>query len=100
MNKQYRASGDNKYLTVSLKIDKDIIKKLEKAVSKEPDNNLSRYIEETVKGSPVKEMPVRRLYKTFPIKKTFTFTEDFVKEIKPSGNMSLHIESILSAKLV
>lgn len=97
--KRYRASAnDIIYKTISLTLNEKLVKKLEQEVEITDDKNMSRFIEESVSGSKVVEMPVRRESKSFPIKKTFTFSDTFVKEIKKSGNMSLFIENVLTKK--
>lgn len=96
--KRYR-TRDGEYKTISLTMDKDIVKKLEEAVSETDDKNMSQYIEENVINEPVFPMPKRREFSNRIQKKTFTFTEEFVSLIKASGNMSLFVESVLSKKL-
>lgn len=97
--KRYRASSDKLvYKTISLTLDEDLVKMLKAKVDETDDKNTSRFIEETVMGAKVSKMPVRRKFKSFPIKKTFTFTEKFVNEIKRSGNMSLFVEEVLTEK--
>lgn len=98
--KRYRSSvSDINYKTISLTLDKTLIKRIEKEVGKTEDKNMSKFIEELVFNSKtIKDVPARRKSKTFPIKKTFTFTEEFVKTIKESGNMSLFVEKVLKRK--
>ena len=79
------------YKTISLTLHEKVIDFLETVNS---DNN-SEFIEKNVSKMDIEEMPKRRELKTFPIKKTFTFTKNFVKKIKKSGNMSLFIEKKL-----
>lgn len=98
-SQRYRATGkDIVYKTISLTLDEDLMKALKTEVSKTEDRNYSQFIENAVKGAKKIEVPKRRKFGTFPVKKTFTFTEDFVKKIKTSGNMSLYIEEVLSKK--
>lgn len=97
--KRYRSSfNDIIYKTISLTLNEKLVEKIKKEVEKTEDKNMSRFIEETVHGSKIIEMPVRRESKSFPVKKTFTFSDTFVKEIKKSGNMSLFIENVLTKK--
>jgi len=87
--------------TISFTFDKRLVESLEKIIAEEHDKNMSRYIEDTVSSLlPFKgEVPDNRPYKSYPRKKTFTFTEDFVSRIKTYGNMSLVVETILVKKL-
>lgn len=96
--KRYRSNEDERYKTTSLTLEKKVIDFIEKKVNKTEDKNMSRFIEENVSGHKIIEMPKRRKFKSFPIKKTFTFTEKFVEKIKKSGNISLFIEKILKKK--
>lgn len=102
--KRYRSSvNDVNYKTISLTLDKNLVKRIEKEVGKTEDKNMSKFIEEIVfvtcyNSETTITVPIRRKSKTFPIKKTFTFTENFVKTIKESGNMSLFIEKVLKRK--
>jgi hypothetical protein len=96
--KRYRSRTESDYVTISLTIEKNLLDIIDEKVNSTDEKNMSKYIEETVSGCPIEKMPKRRSFKTFPIKKTFTFTKDFVKKIKKSGNMSLYIESILLNK--
>ena len=93
--KRYRSTENITYLTISLTLDKKIISFLDKEVQKTKSNNASKFIEENIFEFPFSKMPTRRKFQTFPIKKTFTFTEKFVKRIKKTGNMSLAIEQAL-----
>lgn len=91
--KKYRPSGV-KYKTVSLKFEKETIEKLQKAVELHDHKNLSTFIEESIENDDVYDASVeRRKYGSNPIKKTFTFTEEFYNKIKQSGNMSNFVES-------
>ena len=97
-NKRYREAKKENYMTISLTIEKDVMRKIEKAVSKTSEKNWSQYIEVAMTDARVEEMPKRRKFGTYPDKKTFTFSEDFVKKIKKSGNMSLFIEDFFAKK--
>ena len=98
--KRNRGKGD--YITVSLKLRPDVLQALENAVSETIDKNMSRYIEETVskkiRRRPVKLKDVlRQKYKTYPIKKTFTFSPAFVIELKnQNASMSFFVGEVLS----
>ncbi len=103
-NKRYRnQSSDSKikYTTVSLTLDARLIKFIDEQIQKE-DNNMSKFIEDHVTRSMDKFKDkkdfiiTRRKYKTFPQKKTFTFTVIFSKKIKEYGNMSVFVETVLS----
>ena len=98
--KRYRNKTDDiTYKTISLVMSEPIYKKLEKAVNNETDKNMSRYIEDNVTIKNFKTSYERRDYnKDSLIKKTFTFSEDFVKKIKETGNMSLAVETVLRKK--
>lgn len=99
--KRYRESQPDGYKTASLLIDKDIFKKLEKAVMETDTNNMSEFIENIVSKHKIKvDYPVRRKKVTTPlIKKNFTFTQSFFDAIKKSGNMTLCVEDILRKEL-
>ncbi len=103
-NKRYRNQSFNskiKYATISLTLDARLINFINEKI-KEEDNNMSKFIEDHVsktmdKIKDKKDFSInRRKYKTFPQKKTFTFTIGFAKKIKESGNMSVFVETILS----
>lgn len=93
--KRHRSNGNSKYDTVSLTLDPKIINFLEKEVEKTEDRNMSKLIEDIVSPLSIRKMPKRRKFKSFPVKKTFTFTEKFKKKIKKSGNMSLFVEDMI-----
>ena len=95
--KNYRESKQGlNYKTVSLKFNKDTYQRLEKAVSHSSLKNMSHYIEETLSSEKPEDLTSeRRKYGTIPVKKTFTFTEDFFNKIKQSGNMSLYVENAI-----
>ena len=88
-------------ITTSFTFDKRLVESLEKIIAEEHDRNWSRYIEDTVSALlPFKgKVPDNRPYKSYPRKKTLTFTEDFVSKIKAYGNKSLVVETILAKKL-
>jgi len=100
-SKRHRRSNIKNSQTVSFTLDKRLVEHLESVTDSEPDKNMSRFIEDTVfpllpfRG----EIPGNRPYKSYPQKKTFTFTEDFVSLIKAHGNMSLLVETILVKKM-
>jgi len=96
--KKYRSSDKN-YKTISLTIDEKVFIKLEKAVQKTKEKNMSMLIEKLVFNADMKIMPKRRKKIIYPVKKTFTFSEEFVSKIKKSNNMSLFIEKILNKKI-
>jgi len=62
---------------------------------------MSQYIEDIVSSRlPYPgEIPKSRPYKSYPEKKTFTFSPEFVSSIKKYKNMSLLVEAILSDHL-
>lgn len=96
--KKYRSSN-KKYQTISLTMTEKTFHLLEKKVNKTKDKNMSKFIEETVFMAEIIDVPKRRKKIIYPLKKTFTFSEEFVKKIKKSNNMSLYIEKILNKKL-
>jgi len=97
--KKYRSSGKGIiYKTISLTLNENVMRFIIKETQKTEHKNMSRFIEEIIFGSVIEGMPKRRAFKSFPVKKTFTFTEEFVTIIRRSGNMSLFIESVLNKK--
>lgn len=98
--KRYRnKANDITYRTVSLILAQPVYEELEKAVGNEFDKNMSRYIEENIDIDKIIVIDKNRVYKQTPtIKKTFTFSEKFVQNLKKSGNMSLTVENILKEK--
>jgi len=94
--KKYRKE-ETIYRTISLTLDLRLISELALRIQKESDQNMSRFIENKVTRLLKSSIKIqkRRSYKSYPIKKTFTFTDEFVKKIKASGNMSMCVESIL-----
>jgi hypothetical protein len=93
--KRHRSDRSSKYVTVSLTLNPKILKTLEKKVNRTEDKNASKFIEEIVSPFRVYKMPKRRKFKSFPTKRTYTFTENFKAKIMKSGNMSLFVEDIL-----
>lgn len=93
-----KRSRDIKYKRISLTLDKNLIDFLYKEINNFEDKNMSQFIEENLKDYSLIKTPKRRKFGTFPIKKTFTFSVGFVKEIKKSGNMSLFVEEKLIEK--
>ena len=99
--KHYRADSSLGHETISLTLAGSVISALEKIVEKEPDRNMSRYIEEIVsRNLPYNEkIPSRHKYGEYPQKKTLTFSVDFVSSIRRYGNLSMFIETVLTDKL-
>jgi len=104
--KQYRPNriDGNKFVTVSLTIDEELIDAVEKIVDADTEgtNNVSHYIEENVSAQlPFREsLPMRRGYKSSPLaRKTFTFSPEFVLKLNKYGNRSLLIELLMSRHL-
>lgn len=104
--KRYRNSDkDILYKTISMTLDSKLIKALELKIEQEPDKNMSRFIEDCVSENLKKKndkvvTPARRPYRTIPEKKTFTFTQNFVKKIDTlSPKRSFFIETILIDEL-
>lgn len=96
MTKHYRHSDKSiEYVTTSLTLDTNLVEFIEKEMALREEKNMSKFIEENVNTGDKFDIEKKRKQKTFPVKKTFTFTKDFVEKIKPSGNMSLFIESSL-----
>ena len=99
--KKHRRNYITNTKTVSFTLDNRLIESLEEKAKKETGSNVSKYIEENI--SPLLpfsgDIPRNRPYKTYPKKKTFTFTEDFVINLKAHGNMSLLVETIFVKKL-
>ena len=101
-NRRNRNQSDStkiKYETISLTLNTQLIDFLNEKIKNE-DNNMSRFIEihvsKTLDKLKNKITIERRKYKTFPKKKTFTFSTGFVKQIKESGNMSVFVDTILT----
>ena len=96
--KQYRDSvSTGQYVTVSLTLDKELIESIEKTV-----DNVSQYIEDTITPQlPIKApVPSRREYNKSPIvKRSFTFTPEFVSRMSKYENRSLAVELLLSKKI-
>jgi len=97
--KRYR-NGNNKtkFIPVSLKLSRTLIKEIEKRVKKEPDKNMSKFIEDTIlsfTGNIEIKNGGRCKYRTYPIIKTFSFSEQFLKELKQQQNMSFYVEAAL-----
>lgn len=90
-----KRSRSIKFQNISLTLEKKLILLIEEKLKDYENKNMSLFIEENVKNCRIKKMPKRRKFKTFPVKKNFTFSIDFVKKIKQSGNMSLFIEEKL-----
>lgn len=101
--KHYRPDSPLGHETITLLLNSSLVKAVEKIVLKEPDKNMSRYIEDSVKslmpyGKPI---PARHGYgESQTKKKTFTFSVAFVSMLKENGkNKSMVIETILADKL-
>jgi|WetSurMetagenome_2_1015567.scaffolds.fasta_scaffold06496_13 hypothetical protein len=98
--KKYRDSNTQiKYTTISLTLDQRLISEIAIRVQSIPGHNTSAFIENRVTAilkNSKNKIKKKRTYKSYPIKKTFTFTQSFVERIKLSGNMSQLVESILA----
>lgn len=105
-NKRFRARSDNghSYQTISLCLHQDIISFIENKIADEPDNNFSVFIEREItqyvekKKIIVTPIEKKHAYGSGPIKKTFTFSPDFVFMLDKSGNRSLFVETMLRKK--
>jgi len=102
--KRYRNSDNGVvFITTSLILTKALVNGIEKKLEESPeyDSNMSKFIEDNVNLASIEKIGGRRAYskKGATTKKTCTFTENFVKELKKSGNMSLTVEKILSKVL-
>jgi hypothetical protein len=99
--KQYRFF-DTPTQTISLKLSEKILERLKKEISKKENKNMSLWIECFVNDYTNTHifnvvLPGKRKYKDeIFIKKTFTFSRDFVIKLKNSKNMSFYVESILT----
>lgn len=96
--KRYRNNYNTKFSSISLKLSKTLISEIEKRVQKEPDKNISKFVEETILSFPenIKTNSKDRCkYKTYPVVKTFSFSEKFLKKLKKQQNMSFFVEAIL-----
>lgn len=97
--KRYRAAEKKNRITISLTLDKTVLEYITWNAGQTHENNLSAFIEDYCQKFDVSLMPKRREFKTFPIKKTFTFSKEFVKKIKKSKNMSLWIDSCFTVTI-
>lgn len=96
--KQYRHDGkDKNYQTISLTLSPKIIKFLDEKIKTLENKNMSAFIENA--GLNFKtDFQERREYGKKPKRKTFTFSTDFIKKIKNTGNMSMAVESAIIKK--
>lgn len=101
-NKRYRTSGGVPcvFESKTIKLDKEVFQETKNRVEQEEDKNMSRFIEDTVDDvlrNEKLDVPNRRPYRNYPIKKTFTFSHGFVdKVIKVNPNFSSVIETALA----
>jgi hypothetical protein len=78
-----------------VRIDRRILKAAETGLKTIPENNMSEYIEAiTTPLLPPKGDRIRK-WKTYPIKKTFNFTEEYADCLRITGNLSLALEELL-----
>ena len=87
-------------VTISLMLTEKTIDELAHKAANSDNKNMSEIIESTVRNYISKnkniEIPARKPYFSFPVKKTFTFSPDFVKIIKNSkSNMSTYVDTVL-----
>ena len=101
-NKRYRAR-DEKYVTISMTINSDLIPRINKKMQKDKIANRSNFIEKYVSEKIPKYTGIvpkksrHNLNKQTKI--TVTFTENFAESIKNFGNMSYVVNDILSSIL-
>jgi|WetSurMetagenome_2_1015567.scaffolds.fasta_scaffold670151_1 hypothetical protein len=86
------------YVTTTIKLSRKCLKMVEKACM---GQSMSAFIEATVwpwmGGLPA---PPRRAYRKYKlVKKTFTFTEEFIFMIRGCGNVSTYIEQELMERI-
>lgn len=92
-NKRYRVRAN--YIDTAVKIDKDVMAEVEIRMKDFTENNLSEYIENATTPFLPPAGTRKRKWKTYPVRKTLTFTEGYVKELKKTENVSLAVEELL-----
>jgi len=95
--KKYR---NIKTKTISLKLSKSLVDILDLKVTAHRNQNMSILIEEAASRAMLKYIPVittgkRKYNNDIYVKKTFTFSEEFVRQIKKTRNMSMCVELLL-----
>ena len=96
--KKFYRPKSGQLVTVSMTLSNAFVESIAAIIKNDPEQNMSNYIEENI--SPhlpyTPRLPSRRKYGSYPIKKTFTFTKEFVDKLREYRNISILIESILS----
>ena len=94
-----KRKSDSGMVTVSLKIGKKTLDELISITKDSRNHNMSQVIEETVTKIISKKRKIeyaRKPHQSYPVKKTFTFTPEFVKLLKTnSNNMSAFADAVL-----
>ena len=94
---RYRNNKGKATVSITVKLTQNVLTELQTRMLNEPDNNMSRFIEDTAKtviGQKFK-LPANRRKGTYPIKKTFLFSADFAKKLKKEKNISIYVEALL-----
>lgn len=90
----------NTYASLTIKLSQKCLKLAEKARTKQNTQNMSAFIEGYVRPYIGQHTPIRRPFGKYKlIKKTFTFTEEFIAGIRDCGNMSVYIEQELMKRI-
>ena len=98
--KRHRNNTGEEFQTISLKLDEKVLENLTAKVAETEDKNMSRFIEETMLSAMEAfkiDIPKRREYGSYPVKKTFTFSKNFITEVKKRNtNVSFFVDSMLA----
>ncbi len=90
----------NTYASLTIKLSQKCLKLAEKASTEQNMQSMSAFIEGYVRPYIGQHTPIRRPHGKYKlIKKTFTFTEEFIAGIRDCGNMSVYIEQELMKRI-
>lgn len=94
-----RRSKTTPMVTITLKLSETTMDELALKTANSKTNNMSEIIEDTVTKMVAKKIKfeyTRKPHKSFPVKKTFTFTPEFSKMLhNNTSNMSAYVDTIL-----
>lgn len=94
--KKYRHDG-RRYRNVTITIAEDTLLVLNNAIAKGTDKNISSFIENA--GLKFDGVTGRRSYGKSPvIRKSFTFSTDFIAKLNRAGNRSVALETAIIKK--
>lgn len=98
-SKMRKRRSEDGMVTISIKMSAETLQHLEKITSESVNKNMSEIIETILSKAISKKTKFndeRKAHRTFPVKKTFTFTKNFSELLHArTTNMSSYVDSVL-----